>query len=232
LNDFLYQCWIVRLVSWIGFKTSVPIPRALPLLARWASSTALATVSFPSATLAVHVAARAPMALCMHGVPPAGSTGVMATLGDAKAWPAPLSLGIGLVSLSVLGPSTGITAVAGLAISFLVLRTLCLRQVGGRELAAHKRRIPLMLDGFVCTAAAAVLARLAQGGLAHAMTGHVSAEAGHRRLVDCLGQRPLLDLGMRLGEASGACLAVNILRGAIARHSGMATFTEAGIAEG
>ena len=115
-----------------------------------------------------------------------------------------------------------------------------LRRIGGRELAAmfgaalaaRKRRIPLMLDGFVCTAAAAVLARLAQGGLAHAMTGHVSAEAGHRRLVDCLGQRPLLDLGMRLGEASGACLAVNILRGAIACHSGMATFTEAGIAEG
>lgn len=115
-----------------------------------------------------------------------------------------------------------------------------LRRVGGRELAAmfgaalaaRKRRIPLMLDGFVCTAAAAVLARLAQGGLAHAMTGHVSAEAGHRKLVDCLGQRPLLDLGMRLGEASGACLAVDILRGAIACHSGMATFTEAGIAEG
>src|SRR5690606_5373040 len=115
-----------------------------------------------------------------------------------------------------------------------------LRRIGGRELAAmfgaalaaRKRRIPLMLDGFVCTAAAAVLASLAQGGLAHAMTGHVSAEAGHRRLVDCLGQRPLLDLGMRLGEASGACLAVNILRGAIACHSGMATFAEAGIAEG
>ncbi|MCR4269488.1 nicotinate-nucleotide--dimethylbenzimidazole phosphoribosyltransferase, partial [Nitratireductor sp. ZSWI3] len=75
------------------------------------------------------------------------------------------------------------------------------------------------------------LARLSAGGLAHAMAGHVSAEPGHRKLLAALGLAPLLDLGMRLGEASGACLAVNLLRGALACHNGMATFAEAGVSE-
>lgn len=115
-----------------------------------------------------------------------------------------------------------------------------LRRVGGRELAAifgavlaaRLNNIPVLLDGFVATAAAAPLARLAQGGLAHALAGHVSAEAQHRKLLSLLGLAPLLDLGMRLGEASGACLAVNVLRGALACHAGMATFAEAGVSEG
>lgn len=114
------------------------------------------------------------------------------------------------------------------------------RRLGGRELAAilgaaleaRRRGVPVLLDGFVCTAAAAPLARLAPGGLDHALVAHCSAEAGHRRLVEALGQRPLLDLGMRLGEASGAALAVPLLRAALACHAGMATFAEAGVAEG
>ena len=114
------------------------------------------------------------------------------------------------------------------------------RLVGGRELAAilgavleaRLRSIPVLLDGFVATAAAAPLARLVDGGLAHALAGHVSAEAQHRRLLGLLGLDPILDLGMRLGEASGACLAVNILRGALACHAGMATFAEAGVSDG
>lgn len=115
-----------------------------------------------------------------------------------------------------------------------------LRRVGGRELAAifgatlaaRRNGIPVLLDGFVATAAAAPLARLAEGGLAHALAGHVSAEAGHSRLLSLLGLAPILDLGMRLGEGSGACLAVNVLRGALACHAGMATFAEAGVSEG
>lgn len=115
-----------------------------------------------------------------------------------------------------------------------------LRRVGGRELAgifgavlaARRYSIPVILDGFVATAAAAPLARLAPGGLAHALAGHVSAEAQHGKLLSRLGLPPLLDLGMRLGEGSGACLAVNILRGALACHQGMATFAEAGISAG
>lgn len=109
--------------------------------------------------------------------------------------------------------------------------------VGGRELAAilgavlaaRRQRTPVLLDGFVCTAAAAPLARLVAGGLDHARAAHVSAEAGHRLLLEALGQRALLDLGMRLGEASGAALAIPILRAAIACHCGMATFAEAGV---
>ncbi|MBE7185679.1 MAG: nicotinate-nucleotide--dimethylbenzimidazole phosphoribosyltransferase [Methylobacterium mesophilicum] len=116
---------------------------------------------------------------------------------------------------------------------------LVLSHLGGRELAAmfgaalqaRREGIPILLDGFVSTAACAPLARLAPGSLAHAMAAHVSAEAGHRRLLDALGLEPLLDFRMRLGEASGACLAVGLLRSALACHNGMASFAEAGVSE-
>lgn len=111
--------------------------------------------------------------------------------------------------------------------------------VGGRELAAifgatlaaRQFGVPVLLDGFVSTAAAAPLARLHSTGLAHAMAGHVSAEAGHRGLLAALELPPLLEMGMRLGEGSGACLAVNIVRSALACHTGMASFAEAGVSE-
>ena len=101
----------------------------------------------------------------------------------------------------------------------------------GAALAARHRRIPVLLDGFVCTAAVAPLAKLRPDALAHTLAGHVSAEAGHRALLDELGLPPLLDLGMRLGEASGAAVAALILRAALACHTGMATFGEAGVSE-
>lgn len=112
-------------------------------------------------------------------------------------------------------------------------------RVGGRELAAmlgaalaaRKLGIPLMLDGFVTTAAVAPLQKLNVQGLAHAVAGHVSAEAGHRGLLAALGLDPLLNLGMRLGEGSGGCLAINVLRGALACHTGMASFAEAGVSD-
>jgi nicotinate-nucleotide--dimethylbenzimidazole phosphoribosyltransferase len=112
-----------------------------------------------------------------------------------------------------------------------------LARVGGRELAAifgatlaaRQGGIPVILDGFVSTAAAAPLAKAAKGGLDHAVSGHVSAEAGHRRLLENLEMEPLLSLGMRLGEGSGACLAVNLVRSALACHAGMASFAEAGV---
>jgi nicotinate-nucleotide--dimethylbenzimidazole phosphoribosyltransferase len=109
--------------------------------------------------------------------------------------------------------------------------------VGGREmaailgaaLAARLRRIPVLLDGFVCTVAAAPLALMQPGGLDHARIAHLSAEAGHRALAAVLHQTPLLDLGMRLGEASGAAVAIPVVRAALACHTGMATFAEAGV---
>lgn len=111
--------------------------------------------------------------------------------------------------------------------------------LGGRELAAilgaalaaRRKRIPVLVDGFVCTAALAPLAMLQADGLAHAVAAHVSAEAAHRALLDKLGLSPLVDLGMRLGEASGAAVGALILRSAVACHTGMATFAEAGVAD-
>ena len=107
--------------------------------------------------------------------------------------------------------------------------------LGGRELAAllgaalaaRHARIPVLLDGFVCTAAVAPLARLRPDALAHALAGHRSAESGHKLLLEELGLNPLLDLGMRLGEGSGAAVAVLVLRAGLACHTGMATFAEA-----
>ena len=110
-----------------------------------------------------------------------------------------------------------------------------LRRLGGLEfaamagaiLAARMGRVPVVLDGFCSAAAAAVLYAADPRALDHCIAGHVSAEPGHRRLLDRLGQRPLLDLGMRLGEGSGAVLALGILKAAAACHAGMATFAEA-----
>jgi nicotinate-nucleotide--dimethylbenzimidazole phosphoribosyltransferase len=111
--------------------------------------------------------------------------------------------------------------------------------LGGRELAAifgavlaaRHQRIPVLLDGFVCTAAAAPLRKARPDALNHCWAGHVSAEMAHRALLDELGLDPLLDLKMRLGEGSGATLAVLVLRAALACHTGMATFAVAGVAE-
>jgi nicotinate-nucleotide--dimethylbenzimidazole phosphoribosyltransferase len=110
--------------------------------------------------------------------------------------------------------------------------------LGGRELAAilgavlaaRRHSTPVLLDGFVATAAVAPLFRLDRRALDHCLAAHVSAEHGHRHLLRKLGLDPLLDLGMRLGEASGAAIAVQILRAALVCHSGMATFAEAGVA--
>lgn len=114
-----------------------------------------------------------------------------------------------------------------------------LRRLGGREVAAmtgaiaraRVLRIPVVLDGFICSAAALVLDRLAAGALDHAVAGHLSGEAGHGRLLDALGKEPLLSLGLRLGEGSGAALAIGVLKAAVACHSGMATFDEAGVSD-
>ncbi|MDE2318546.1 MAG: nicotinate-nucleotide--dimethylbenzimidazole phosphoribosyltransferase [Rhodospirillales bacterium] len=108
---------------------------------------------------------------------------------------------------------------------------------GGREqaaicgaiLAARMQRIPVLLDGFICTAAAAVLEALGVGALAHCLAAHVSAEPGHARLLEKLGKIPLLALGMRLGEGSGAAVALGVVRAALEAHNGMSTFAEAGV---
>ncbi|HEY5125873.1 MAG TPA: nicotinate-nucleotide--dimethylbenzimidazole phosphoribosyltransferase [Bradyrhizobium sp.] len=104
-----------------------------------------------------------------------------------------------------------------------------LAAIAGAVLAARDHRIPVLLDGFVATAAVVPLTRLNAGVLDHCRAGHVSAESAHRALLRELGLDPLLDLDMRLGEASGAGVAILLLRAALACHAGMATFTEAGV---
>jgi nicotinate-nucleotide--dimethylbenzimidazole phosphoribosyltransferase len=115
-----------------------------------------------------------------------------------------------------------------------------LMALGGRELAAmagailraRALSIPVILDGFICTAAATCLHATQNGILDHAIAGHQSDEQAHERMLFALGKKPLLQLGLRLGEASGGALAIGILQGAVACHSGMSTFAEAGVSEG
>lgn len=101
--------------------------------------------------------------------------------------------------------------------------------IAGAVLAARFARVPVILDGYVCCAAAAVLFAVEKSALDHCVVGHVSAEPGHRHLLAALGQRPLLDFDMRLGEGSGAALALMIVRAALRCHTEMATFDEAGV---
>jgi nicotinate-nucleotide--dimethylbenzimidazole phosphoribosyltransferase len=108
-----------------------------------------------------------------------------------------------------------------------------LAAIAGAVLAARMRSIPVMLDGFISTAAAASLtADKKLGVLDHAMISHMSGEPGHSRLAVELRKQPLVDLQMRLGEASGAAVASLLVRAACATHNGMATFAEAGVSGG
>lgn len=112
-----------------------------------------------------------------------------------------------------------------------------LRRLGGREiaamagaiLAARMQKVPVILDGYVATCAGAVLKAANPAALDHCLIGHVSAEPGHMRAIEKLGKTPLLALGMRLGEGTGAALAAGIVKSAAACHSGMATFVQAGV---
>lgn len=106
-----------------------------------------------------------------------------------------------------------------------------LAAVTGAALGARMRRVPVILDGFACTVAGAVPVNLNPSAVDHCLVSHRSVEPGHTRLLERLGKRPLFEFGMRLGEASGSTLAINIVRAAAACHSGMATFDEAGVGE-
>ena len=166
----------------------------------------------------------AAIALALHG-------------GDAAVW---TGRGTGLTDAAlshkaqVVARSVEVNAASG-ADGLEVLRRL-----GGRELAAmagalvraRMGRVPVVLDGFICTAAAACLDAVRPGALDHAVAGHVSAEPGHARLLERLGKTPLLSLGLRLGEGSGGVLAMGMVQAALACHSGMATFAEARVAKG
>ncbi|SOB99233.1 nicotinate-nucleotide--dimethylbenzimidazole phosphoribosyltransferase [Rhodobacter maris] len=112
--------------------------------------------------------------------------------------------------------------------------------LGGREiaamcgavLAARAARIPVILDGFICTGAVSTLFKVDPRLLDHCIVGHASAEPGHRRILAAMNKVALLEMGMRLGEGTGAALALSVVRAALECHNGMATFAEAGVSEG
>jgi len=113
-----------------------------------------------------------------------------------------------------------------------------LRRLGGREiaamagaiLAARIQHVPVLLDGFICCAAVAPLVAANPAFTDHCLAAHRSAEGGHARLLAHFGLEPLLQLEMRLGEGSGAAVAVHLVRAALATHNTMATFAEAAVA--
>ena len=154
---------------------------------------------------------------------------------------------LGLPAARLAGPGTGLDA-AGVARKALVIERalahhrsdqplIALQRLGGFEIAAlagaylrcGQLGLPALVDGFIATAAALVAVRLRPELAAWLFYSHCSAEPGHRQLLDALAVKPLLDLGMRLGEGSGAAVAMPILRAAAALHADMATFAEAGV---
>jgi len=156
--------------------------------------------------------------------------------GTAQDWTGP---GTGVIGSQLDVKTTIVADAIKLHAPFLENPLEILRHLGGHELAAivgaiiaaRMARVPVILDGYASTAAAAVIHKIADGGLDHVIVGHLSAEPGHTRLLEQIGKKPILDLGMRLGEASGAVLALSLVRGAAACHGGMATFAEAGVSK-
>ena len=154
--------------------------------------------------------------------------------GTAELWTGP---GTGVAGPALEGKRKAVTEAVALhrPAARDPLDMLC--RLGGLELAAivgavmaaRLGRVPVVLDGFASTAAAAVLFAADRHALDHCVVAHRSAEPGHRCLLEQIGQQPLFDLGMRLGEASGATLAFGMLKAAVACHNGMATFVEAGV---
>jgi len=112
-----------------------------------------------------------------------------------------------------------------------------LSKVGGLEiaglagviLAAASSRIPMVIDGFISSAAALIASKIEPGSLQYMMASHVSEEPGHRIMLDMMGLYPMLHMKMRLGEGTGAALAFHIIDAAVHIQSEMATFESAGV---
>lgn len=165
---------------------------------------------------------------------PAAALAAASFGGDAALWVGP-GTGVDAQGLSrkALAVTDGLTRHrAQLTSAFEILRRLGGREIAamaGAVLAARIKRIPVVLDGFIGTAAVAPLASANPNITAHCLSGHCSAEPGHTLLLARLGLEPILSLKMRLGEGSGAAVAVQVIRSALAAHDGMATFAEAGV---
>ena len=157
--------------------------------------------------------------------------------GEARDWVGP-GTGVDADGLSVKAEAVADGVAANrdaMTDGFEVLRCVGgfeLAAIAGALIAARVGKVPVILDGFTCTAAAAALKAMRPDALHHCLVGHLSAEPAHRALLDRLEEEPLLDLGMRLGEGSGAAVALGLVKSAAACHAGMATFEEAGVSGG
>ena len=169
-----------------------------------------------------------------------GNTSIAAALclahfgGDAADW---VGTGTGINNQTLLHKTNMVQQAVNLHQNNIANSFDLLCHLGGRELAAIagavlKARIngiPVVLDGFIGTSAASTLIKSNQNALGHCIISHLSAEEGHKRLCKSLNMRPLLDLDMCLGEASGAATAFPIIKAALATYKGMASFEDAGV---
>ncbi len=150
---------------------------------------------------------------------------------------------------ALAGPGTGLDRQGVMRKAEVIARALALhreyfsdplevlRRLGGFEIAAlsgaflacAKMGVPVLVDGFIASVAALVAVRRCPDTQDWLLYAHTSAEPGHAQVLAALGAQPLLNLGMRLGEGSGAAVAVPLLRIACALHNDMATFAEAGV---
>lgn len=153
--------------------------------------------------------------------------------GTAEEWVGP---GTGVVGPALANKAKvvaqAVDRIAGEKDPFEILRRLGGREIAamvGAIIAARHQKVPVLVDGFVTSAAAAVVYALNPKAIDHCLFAHVSAEPAHRKALETMGKTPLLDLGMRLGEGTGAAVAASIVRAAAATHAGMATFAEAGV---
>lgn len=190
-----------------------------------------------------HAAERAKLGGCqlfIGGEMGIANTTAAAALACALLGAAPERLagpGTGLDAKGVARKAEVIRRALNLHNSHIITPLEALRRLGGFEIVAlagsyiacAQMGLPVLVDGFIAGAAALAAARLHRGVEEWLLFSHVSAEPGHRILLESLGAQPLLDLGMRLGEGSGAAIAVPLLRMACALHNEMATFTEAGV---
>ena len=148
---------------------------------------------------------------------PAAAPGWRTTCGSGRSRPCEQALAVNRPDPG--DPLGVLAAVGGFEIAGLV----------GVVLAGAARRVPVVLDGFIATAAALVAARLAPAVRGYLIAAHRSAEPGHVRLLEALSLTPYLELGMRLGEGTGAALGIGLIRAALACYREMATFEEAGV---
>ncbi|MHA6768395.1 nicotinate-nucleotide--dimethylbenzimidazole phosphoribosyltransferase [Sphingobium ummariense] len=167
---------------------------------------------------------------------PAAALCAQAFGGDAEAW---VGTGTGIDQPGLARKMEAVALALALHGPFCTSPFETLRRLGGREiaamagaiLAARLLRVPVLLDGYICCAAIAPLAAANPAFTQHCLAAHCSAEAAHDRLLGHVGLEPLLRLGMRLGEGTGAAVAVQLVRAALAAHDGMATFAEAAVAQ-